>query len=94
MTGLHIEAGDRVEMALRPRDLLHASVIVYLPPLLGAVIAAGIAHGLRDGDIETAAAALIGMAAGLFASRLYLNRVACLDRYTPRIDRVLSAGVA
>ena len=90
-TGVRLGVGDRVEIALRPRDLLQAAVVVYVPPLLGAAIAATAAYGIVGRDIDAAAAALIGMALGLFASRYYLNHTTCLERVTPVVERRLPA---
>ena len=91
--GLEPREGDTVRVALEPRDLLHAALAVYGPPLLGAATAAGIAYGLSQTDVETAAAALFGMAVGAFASRMYLKRPACLSRFVPTVERILGSPV-
>ena len=51
-------------------DLLHAAMIVYLPPLVAAAIAAGLTSVFTQRDIDTAAAALLGLAVGLFAAAM------------------------
>ena len=91
--GIEVAAGDRVEIALRPRDLLHAAVVVYVPPLGGGALGAALAYGIAGSDMSTAAATLIGMGLGILASRLYLKRTVCLERYTPAIERALPAGI-
>lgn len=87
--GQELREGDSVRVVLQPRDLLRAAVAAYGPPLLGATIATATGYGLDASDVGTAAAALGGMAGGLFASRLYLARTACLSRFVPRVERCM-----
>jgi positive regulator of sigma E activity len=86
---LRPEPGDTVEVSLEPHSVLHAAFVAYGAPLVGALTAAAIAYGLSFGDVEAAAASLIGVALGMFAGRLYLNRPACLSRFEPTVSRVL-----
>jgi len=86
---LQLVVGDRVQLKLRPGSLLGAAMHAYGAPLVGAVVAAAVAHGMALGDAEAAAASLAGMAIGTFASRLHIQRPACLARYVARIERVL-----
>lgn len=86
---LRLQPGDTVEVSLEPRSILHAAFVAYGAPLVGALAAAAIAYGLSFGDVEAAAASLIGIATGMFASRLYLGRRACLERFEPSVSRVL-----
>ena len=86
---LELVVGDTVQLKLAPRSIAGAAVHAYGAPLLGAVTAVAVAHGMALGDAETAAASLAGLAAGSFASRLYVQRPSCLARLEPRIDKVL-----
>ena len=60
--------------------------------MLGALVAAGISYSISSEDIDGAAAALIGLAIGMFASRWYLRQPACLNRFVPTIEKRLDAN--
>jgi positive regulator of sigma E activity len=86
---LELVVGDTVRLKLAPKSIAGAAMQAYGAPLLGAVAAVAVAHGMALGDVEAAAASLAGLAVGSFASRLYAQRPSCLARLEPRIDKVL-----
>ncbi len=81
--------GDSVEISLASSNLLQAALIVYGLPLLGAILAAGLAYVLALGDGAAAVAAIIGLSAGLLAGRWRLRRNACIDDFVPRVEKRL-----
>lgn len=66
---LGLRPGDAVRIGLPERALLAAAFAAYLLPLLAMLIAALLAAGLGAGQGWRAAAALAGLAAGLWLAR-------------------------
>jgi len=87
--GLSLATNDMVEISLAPQHLLHAAIIVYGLPMLGAAIGAVIALGLSLGDAAAAIAALLGLGGALAISRWRLQQESCLSRFIPTIERRL-----
>lgn len=85
---LDLAEGDVVDLELAPANILRASVIVYGLPMLGAIAGAGIAFAFALGDVAAAAAALLGIAAGLVAGRWRLRQRSCLHQFVPTVGRV------
>lgn len=83
--GLSVVAGDVVEIALAPDNLLEAAIIVYGLPLIGGVAAAALAFGLSLGDAAAAVAVLAGLGMGVFAGRRRLRQTQCLQRFIPTV---------
>lgn len=83
--GIAVSEGDEVRIALAPRNLLRASLLVYGAPLGGALLAAAIAYFAALGDLLAALAALAGVIAGLAFARLRLRATTCLREFTPTI---------
>lgn len=86
---LELSTGDEVELSLAPNNLLHATLLVYGLPMLGAILGAGIAYLLRLTDAAAAIAAIAGIIAGIFWSRRRLEHSACLSDFVPNIHRRL-----
>jgi len=83
--GLSVSEGDEVCIELAPKNVLHASLIVYGWPLGGAVIAAFIAYSAGLGDAYAALAAIAGLSTGLLLARRQLRSSRCLRRFTPMV---------
>lgn len=86
-SGIQVATDDIVEISLAPDKLLHAAMIVYGLPMLGAATGAAIAFALSLGDAAAAVAALLGLAAGLAVGRWRLRRETCLNRFVPTVER-------
>ena len=84
--------GDEVWIALEPRNLLRASLIVYGLPLIFAVAAAAAAYfsGLRD--LGAALAALAGVVTGLLVARSKLRNSGCLREFMPTVVERIPVG--
>lgn len=84
-TGITVHEGDEVRIELAPRHLLHAALIVYGIPLLGALVGAAIAYTLGLGDLYAAFAGLGGIAVGIVLARQRLQASRGLCEFTPTI---------
>ncbi len=93
-SGVDVREGDEVRIELAADDLLHASLLAYGLPLVGALTGAGIAWTLGLGDLASAAVALGGIAVGLLFGRHRLRRGNCLEQLTPTITERLVPGGA
>ncbi|HSG96405.1 MAG TPA: SoxR reducing system RseC family protein [Woeseiaceae bacterium] len=80
---LEVGAGDRVQIALDPAELLQGAFVAYGIPLLAIVVAAALAWFAGWSELATVAAALGAMATGIAAARAYLGRRRCLHGFTP-----------
>lgn len=85
--GLSLATDDVVEISLAPDNLLHAAIIVYGLPMLGAAIGAVIAFSLSLADAAAAVSALLGLGCGLLISRWRLQQESCLSRFVPTVKR-------
>ncbi len=88
-SGLHVATDDVVEISLAPDNLLHAAMIVYGLPMLGAATGAVIAFGFSLGDAAAAVAALLGLGLGLAVGRWRLRQESCLSRFVPTVERCI-----
>jgi sigma-E factor negative regulatory protein RseC len=84
-----LATGDRVELVLASSSVLHAALIVYGLPLLGAVAAAVVAYVLALGDGGATLAVSAGLLAGWSVSRWQLRRRRCLQQFMPLVGRRL-----
>ena len=89
---LEIHEGDRVRISLQPDDLLEAAKNAYGLPLFGGLLAAGGAYVAGIGDLQAAAATLVGLLGGIVLGRRRLRRKDCLRRFTPVVTARLEAG--
>lgn len=86
--GLDLKVGDDVKLTLAPSHLLRAAVFAYGLPLLGVVVAPGIAWFLNETLNEHFAVILAigGLLTGAMIGRHYLNKDGCLRNLVPTID--------
>ena len=82
---LGVRPGDFVSIAMQPKNVLRAAVIVYGYPLVAAVTAAFGAYGLGLSDIAAAAAALVGLVSGIVFAKHRLSQSGCLREFTPTV---------
>ena len=85
MENLGVASGDLVSIALAPRNILRAAMIVYGYPLLGAVSAAILAFSGGLGDATGALAALIGLVSGIGLAKVRLGNSSCLRDFRPTV---------
>jgi sigma-E factor negative regulatory protein RseC len=85
--GLQPGIDEEVELQMSPDNLLLASFLVYGLPLIGAIAGAAIAYGLSLDDPTAALLAICGLGSGLLISRWRVKASACMQRFTPKIER-------
>nr|WP_122011615.1 SoxR reducing system RseC family protein [Maliibacterium massiliense] len=95
---LHARVGQRVEITLDGGNMLRASAIAYLIPLLGLLAGALAGPAAAElfapplpSDITAACLAIAGALAGYLVLRLLNPRLARSRRYEPRMQRILDA---
>ena len=83
---------DEVVIGLDEAALVKGSLAVYIVPLLGMFLAAGVAQWLFPslGEGVMIGFALIGLIGGFFWVRSFSRRIAFDERYQPVILRVVS----
>jgi len=86
--GMEIEPGDEVKLSLAPSHLLRAAVFAYGLPLIGIVVALGVASILNQGldDHFAIALAISGLVMGGLLGRHFLNKESCLKNLVPTIS--------
>lgn len=82
---ISVGEGDEVRIALDPKNVLRASLIVYGLPLGVGVAAAAFAYFAGLGDLSASLAALAGVAAGLLVARSQVRKSGCLREFTPTV---------
>ena len=86
--GMKLQPGDEVELTLAPTHLLHAAFLAYGLPLLGVLVALGVAwvvgESLDDGF--AAGLAMAGLGVGFLAGRHFLNKDRCLRNFVPSVS--------
>lgn len=86
--GLDLKPGDEVRLTLAPSHLLRAAILAYGLPLLGVLLALGIAWSLNHGidDRFAVALAMGGLLTGTLLGRHLLNRDGCLKNLVPTVS--------
>jgi sigma-E factor negative regulatory protein RseC len=86
--GMEIEPGDEVKLSLAPSHLLRAAVFAYGLPLIGIVVALGVASILNQAldDHFAIALAISGLVIGGLLGRHFLNKESCLKNLVPTIS--------
>lgn len=87
----HARVGDRVVIGLDQAVLTRASAVAYLIPIALVVGMAVLASLLGASDAGTAAASVVGLAAGVGLARWRAGRMARSGELTPVVLRRLSA---
>ena len=85
---LGLKAGDEVNLALAPANLLRAAVLAYGLPLGGIVAALAVA-GFLDRALDDQLAVILavgGLTGGVLLGRYYLNKDGCLKNFVPTIS--------
>ena len=77
--------GQKVELGIAEKSLLLSAVIVYLFPLAGLFIFAGLFQWLFGTDIAAMSGALLGGLGGFLLARIYSHRFSQRDTWQPVI---------
>lgn len=85
-----LQPGQRVELGITGKSLLESAVLVYITPLLGLFVVAGLFQLLFHTDLAAACGALVGGAGGFIIAR---GLSALLDRRTDFQPIILSVAL-
>lgn len=87
-----LRPGDRVVIGIGQRSLVKAALLTYGLPLLFAIAAGSVAHGLYGDDLATLLGMSAGLAGGLLAAFLGARRLARRGELQPRLLRPACPG--
>lgn len=65
----HLSVGQQVELGISEANLLYSALLIYMVPLLGLFIGAGLCHWLLNNDLAVITGAITGGVAGFFVAR-------------------------
>lgn len=82
-----LKVGDRIVVGVHEDGLLKAALTAYLVPLVGALVAGGMAQSAAGSDALTLAAMAAGLALGLVIARGLAARRAFGEAIAPRFLR-------
>ncbi|WP_058913196.1 SoxR-reducing system protein RseC [Entomohabitans teleogrylli] len=82
--------GQKVELGIAESSLLGSAVLVYLFPLLGLLLMAGVFQGLFGGDLAALCGAVLGGVGGFLAAKGLSPRFSQRESWQPVI---LSIGL-
>lgn len=88
----HARVGDRVVVGIDQAVLTRASAVAYLIPVGLVVALAVLASMLGASDAGTAAAAVVGLVAGVWLARRRADRMATAGELTPVVLRRTSVA--
>lgn len=89
LSGFSLQVGDAVVIGVREDLLVRGSVLVYLLPLLGLFVAAGVAQWLALGEPVVILAAFAGLLAAWYGVRRYSLRTSDDPAAQPVVLRAL-----
>ncbi|MGB9095505.1 SoxR-reducing system protein RseC [Erwinia sp.] len=64
-----LEAGQRIELGIAEKSLLSSALLVYMTPLVGLFILAGVFQSLFHSDLAAASGALLGGIGGFILAK-------------------------
>ncbi|AUG99900.1 SoxR-reducing system protein RseC [Pectobacteriaceae bacterium CE70] len=83
-----LQSGQRVEIGVAESSLLRSAVLMYLFPLLGLMVGAGVMQALYGNDILSITGALAGVMMSFWAVRLWADKIGENSDYQPVILQV------
>jgi len=84
--------GERIVIGVGAQTLLKGALIAYGLPLAGSLIAGGAVQALGGGDVESMAAAAVGLAVGLLLAVFGARRLSARGELAPRFLRRARPG--
>jgi sigma-E factor negative regulatory protein RseC len=88
----NLRVGDRVVIGIAENTLVRASLTAYAIPLITLLISGGLAQWAAGNDLITVAAMTVGLALGLWLSRLSAGRLQDKGELSPRFIRRARLG--
>jgi len=80
-----LQAGQRIELGIKESSLLGSALLVYMTPLLGLFVLAGLFQGLFQSDLAAAAGALLGGIGGFIIAKGISSRFGDREAFQPVI---------
>lgn len=77
-----LEAGQRIELGIAEKSLLSSALLVYMTPLIGLFIVAGLFQALFHSDLAAVCGALLGGIGGFIVAKglsSWLAKSACFQ---------------
>jgi len=84
--------GERIVIGVGAQTLLKGAWIAYGLPLASSLIAGGAVQALGGGDVESMAAAAVGLAVGLLLAGFGARRLSARGELAPRFLRRARPG--
>ena len=94
LSDLHLAVGDEVVIGVREALLLRAAILVYLLPLLGLLIFAGLAQAVELGEPLIILAGMLGLLLSWLGVRQHSRRTAEEPAMQPVVLRAMLLGAA
>lgn len=89
---LALRPGERVVVGVSRRALLNAALVAYGLPMLGAIVAGGLAQAQWGEDVSTMICMAAGLAIGLLVARGAARRLSDRGQLAPRLLRRARPG--
>ncbi|KOC88258.1 SoxR-reducing system protein RseC [Winslowiella iniecta] len=80
-----LQAGQRIELGIKESSLLGSALLVYMTPLLGLFVLAGLFQSLFHSDLAAAAGALLGGIGGFIIAKGISSRFGDREAFQPVI---------
>ena len=80
-----LQPGQRIELGIKESSLLGSALLVYMTPLLGLFIFAGVFQALFQSDLAAAAGALLGGVGGFIVAKGISARFGDREAFQPVI---------
>lgn len=83
-----LKPGQRIELGIQETSLLSSAFLVYMTPLFGLFIVAGVFQHLFQSDMAAAGGALIGGIGGVILAKALSRRLGDKAAFQPKILNV------
>lgn len=80
-----LQAGQRIELGIKESSLLGSALLVYMTPLLGLFVLAGVFQSLFHSDLAAAVGALLGGIGGFIVAKGISSRFGDREAFQPVI---------
>lgn len=80
-----LQAGQRIELGIKESSLLGSALLVYMTPLLGLFVLAGVFQSLFHSDLAAVVGALLGGIGGFIVAKGISSRFGDREAFQPVI---------
>ncbi|CAJ0992272.1 SoxR-reducing system protein RseC [Pantoea sp. Nvir] len=89
VSSMPLKPGQRIELGTKENSLIGATLLVYVMPLLGLLLLAGLSQSLFHSDMAAVYGALLGGSGGFIIAKSISLKVGNLAAFQPIILRVV-----